>query len=149
MKTIAPIIVSGILFLNHSLSTATIPSISIDRNSVTITADTDDDDTQISTISIDRSDLDRPHILRIQGSPRMERAEVKVNGKVVKSIVNGSLEINLAPMMTSGRYEVDISGTLPQANDTVSVNFTGKNTSFTHQSSGNRTIEQKLTIDVR
>lgn len=149
MKAIVPIFFSAILLLNHSFATATLPTISIAQNSVSVTTNDDDDGIQTTTVSIDRGDLSQPHVLRVQGSPRMERVEVKVNGKVVKSIVNNSLEINLAPMMTSGRYEVDIAGTIPQANDTVSVNFIGKNTNVTQQFSGNRNINQKLVINVR
>ncbi len=149
MKAIVPIFFSAILLLDSSFATATTPTISIGQNSVSVATDDDDDGVQTATISIDRSDLSQPHVLRVQGSPRMERVEVKVNGKVVKSIVNDTLEINLAPMMTSGRYEVDVAGTLPQANDTVSVNFVGKNTNVTQQFSGNRNINQKLVINIR
>jgi hypothetical protein len=148
MKAIVPIFFSAILLLNPLLATAITPPILISQNSTSVTTN-DDDGIQTTTVSIDRADLSEPHILRVQGSPRMERVEMKINGKVVKSIVNDTLEVNLAPMMTSGRYEIDVAGTLPQANNTVSVNFVGKNTNVTQQFSGNRTINQKLVINVR
>ena len=79
----------------------------------------------------------------------MERVEVKMNGKVIKTIANNSLELNLAPMMKVGRYEIEISGTSPRIDDTILVNFTGKNTNVTQQSSGSGRIDQKLVIDVQ
>jgi hypothetical protein len=79
----------------------------------------------------------------------MERVEVKMNGKVIKTISNNSLELNLAPMMKAGRYEIEISGTSPRIEDTISINFTGKNNNFTQQSSGSGIINQKLVIDVQ
>jgi CCR4-NOT transcriptional regulation complex NOT5 subunit len=121
----------------------------LSQNSVTVSTDSHSEQTQSTTISLDRSDLSQPHILRVKGSSNMERVNVKINGKSVKSIVNGALELNLAPMMTAGHYEVDISGTSARSDDTVSVTFTGKNTNITQQSSGNRNLNQKLVINVQ
>lgn len=126
----------------------------VSQSSIVVTTDTDGGQVQSTSISLDRADLTQPHLLRVRGSAnntpvRMERVEVKINGKVVKTIANKSLELNLAPMMKAGRYEVEISGTSPRLDDTISVNFTGKNTNVTQQFSGTGSIEQKLVIDVR
>jgi hypothetical protein len=125
----------------------------VNQSSVNITTNADGGQIQSTTVSIDRADLRQPHILRVQGSTnnspiRMKRVEIKINGKVVRTTTNNSLELNLAPMMKAGRYEVEISGTSPRYNDTISVSFNGKNTNVTQQFSGSGRINQKLVINV-
>ncbi len=129
-------------------------AVAINQSSVNITTNADGGQIQSTTVSIDLADLSQPHILRVQGSNnnapvRMQRVQVKINGRVVKTIANNSLELNLAPMMQSGRYEVEIFGASPQLEDTISVNFAGKNTNVTQQFTGTGKIEQILVINVR
>jgi hypothetical protein len=129
-------------------------AVAIEQSSVSITTNADGGQIQSTTVSIDRADLSQPHILRVQGSTndapiRMERVQVKINGRVVKTIANNSLELNLAPMMQSGRYEVEISGSSPRLDDTISVNFIGKNTNITQQFSGTGQLNQIIVINVR
>jgi hypothetical protein len=123
------------------------------QTTVKMGTDATGDQIQFTSVGIYRSDLSRPHILRVQGSMNnvavpMERVDVKLNGKVVKSIVNSSLEINLAPLMTAGRYEVEVSGTTRQSDATISLNFVGANTQVNQQSSGSGKIKQKLLINI-
>ena len=129
-------------------------AVALSQSSVSITTNADGGQIQSTTVSIDRADLSQPHILRVQGSTndapiRMERIQVKINGRVIKTIANNSLELNLAPMMQSGRYEVEISGSSPRLDDTISVNFTGKNTNVTQQFSGTGQLNQIIVINVR
>jgi hypothetical protein len=124
------------------------------QSSVNITTNAEGGQVQSTTVSVDRADLTQPHVLRIQGSAndtliRLRRVEVKVNAKLVRSIVNNSLELNLAPLLKVGRNEIDISGTSPQPEDTISVNFTGTNTKVSQQFSGNSTVKQTLVINVQ
>ncbi len=121
---------------------------------VKILTDDDGEQVQFTTISIDRYDLRQPHILRVRGAMNnvavpMKRVDVKLNGKVIKSIANSSLELNLAPMMTVGRYEVEVSGNTPDSDATISLNFSGINTQVNQQSSGSGSIKQKLVINVQ
>ena len=153
MKAMRSIVVSSLLVLNYAVATLAADSVT-SQSSVSVTTGTDGGQVQSTTVSLDRADLSQPHILRVQGSARntpvkMVRVEVKIDGKIVRSIANNSLELNLAPLMQTGRYEVEISGTSPQLDDTISVNFSGKNTHVSHQSSGSGSIKQLLTIDVR
>jgi hypothetical protein len=125
----------------------------ISQTTVKMGTDATGDQIQLTTVGIYRSDLSRPHILRVQGLMNnvaipLERVDVKLNGKVVKSIANSSLEINLAPLMTAGRYEVEVSGTTRQSDATISLNFAGANTQVNQQSSGSGKIKQKLVITV-
>jgi hypothetical protein len=125
----------------------------VSQTSVKMGTDTDGDQVQYTTVGLYRADLSQPHILRVQGLMNntaipMERVDVKLNGRVVKSIANSSLELNLAPMMTAGRYEVEVSGTTPQTDATISLNFSGANTKVNQQSSGSGKIKQKLVINV-
>jgi hypothetical protein len=129
-------------------------TVAVSQSSVNITTNADGGQIQSTTVSIDRADLNQPHILRVRGSAndtpiRMERIEIKINGKVVKTIANNSLELNLAPLIKVGRYEVQISGISPRLDDTISINFTGKNTNVTQQFSGAGKIEQTLVINVQ
>jgi hypothetical protein len=154
MKVLHSIAIGSILALSYSIVTMAIESggnttIAVSQNSVTVTTGSNREQTQSTTISVDRADLSQPHILRVQGSGNMQRVSVKINGKLVKSIANSSLELNLAPMMTAGRYEVEISGNSARSNDTISVNFNGKNTNVMQQFSGSGTIKQTLVINVQ
>ncbi len=156
MKVVHSIVVSAVLCLSNSVVTMANVNgaVVVSQSSVIVTTDADGGQVQSTTVSLNRADLSQPHILRVQGSTnnapvRMERVEVKMNGKVIKTIANNSLELNLAPMMKAGRYEVEISATSPRIDDTILVNFTGKNTNVTQQSSGSGRIDQKLVIDVQ
>jgi hypothetical protein len=125
----------------------------ISQTTVKMGTDAAGEQVQFTTVGIYRSDLSRPHILRVWGlmnniAVPMERVDVKLNGKVVKSIANSSLEFNLAPLLTAGRYEVEVSGTTRQTNATILLNFAGANTQVNQQSSGSGKIEQKLVINV-
>jgi hypothetical protein len=158
MKTSVSVVTSAVLLLSNSIATSTAEAngntVTVSQSTVTVSTDAEGGQVQSTSISIDRADLTQPHILRVQGSAnnspiRMQRVEVKVNGKVVRSIVNKSLELNLAPMMKVGRYEIEISGTSPRPDDTISVNFIGKNTNVSQQSSGTGVVNQTLVINVQ
>jgi hypothetical protein len=121
--------------------------------SVNIRTESSGEQVQFSRVSLYRVDLRQPHILRIQAemnnSPMpMEQVVVKLNGKVVKTIANRSLEINLAPLMMPGRNEVEVSGTASQSDTTISLNFKGPRTQVNQQSSGSGRIKQMLVINV-
>jgi hypothetical protein len=158
MKIINSILMIAMLLLNTSVITLAAEvndlDVIVSQSTVVVSTDADGGQVQSTTISLDRADLSQPHILRVQGSTndspiRMQRVEVKINGKVVRSIANKSLELNLAPMMKVGRYEVEIFGTSPRLDDLISVTFNGKNTNVTQQFSGSGTINQKLVINVQ
>ncbi len=138
---------SPLVSLASDASVAVQPTVRIDPNS-------DGSQVQFTRVSIDLADLKQPHILRVRGSINqtaipMARVEVKLNGRVIKSIRDGSLELDLAPMMKAGHYEFVVSGTTAQTDATISLNFTGKNTQVSQQSSGSGEIEQRLFIEVR
>jgi hypothetical protein len=142
------------LLIGHLAIVVTANTAVLSQSSVNITTDANGGQVQSTVVSVDRADLNQPHILRIQGTAndapiRLRRIEVKINGKTLRSIVNNSLELNLAPRLKTGRNEVEISGTSAQPEDTISVNFTGKNTKVTQQFSGTGTIEQTLIINVQ
>jgi hypothetical protein len=146
------IVVSAMLLSHSVVAMATevdYDPVEINGTSVNITTDSDNGQAQSTTISLDRADLRQPQMLRVQGSGKMERIDVKINGKLVRSIANGSIELDLAPMMTVGSYQVEISGTSPRSDDTISLTFTGTNTNVTQQSSGSGIVKQLLVINVQ
>jgi hypothetical protein len=121
--------------------------------SVNIRTDASGEQVQFSRVSLYRADLRQPHILRIKAEMNnspipMDRVVVKLNGKVVKTIVNSSLEVNLAPLMLPGRNEVEVSGTASQTDTMISLNFKGPRTQVNQQSSGSGKIKQMLVINV-
>jgi hypothetical protein len=157
MNARVSIVVSTVLCLSNAVAIsadATSQSVAVNQSTVTVSTDANGGQVQSTVVSVDRADLTQPHILRVQGSAndapiRLRRIEVKINGKALRSIVNNSLELNLAPRLKTGRNEVEILGTSAQPEDTISVNFTGKNTKVTQQFSGSDTIKQTLIINVQ
>ena len=128
--------------------------VTLSQNIVETSTETASDGIAVSTISFNRADLKKPHILRVYGMldnslVPMERVEVKMNGKVIKTIAGGSLEVDLAPMMTAGRYEVNISGKAAKLDTAISLYFIGTHVKIDRQSSGTGKIESKLIISVR
>jgi hypothetical protein len=157
MKTSVSVVASAVLMMSNSVVTFATETnsseVTISQSTVIVNTDADGGRVQSTTVSIDRADLTQPHILRVRGSAnnspiRLQRVEVKVNGKVVKSIANNSLEMNLAPLMKTGRNEIEILGNSSQNEDTISVNFSGKNTNVSQQFSGTGKIEQILVINI-
>ncbi len=157
MKILELMFASAILLLSTPWVTLAEDNVNremfVSQTTVKIGTDADGEQVQFTTVSIYRADLQQPHILRVRGAMNnttipMARVDVKLNGKIVKSIANGSLELNLAPMMTKGRYEVEVSGTTLQSDAMISLNFAGPNTQVNQQSSGSGRIKQKLVINV-
>ncbi len=149
----------GISLLTISSACASIDGLgeaqtTLTQNSVETSTVSDGDGNGVSKVSFNRADLRKPHILRVYGMldnnlVPLERIEVKMNGKVVKSIANGSLEIDLAPLMKAGRYQVNISGKSEKMDTAISLYFVGKNVNVNQQSSGTGKIDRELIIDVR
>jgi hypothetical protein len=128
--------------------------VTLNQNSVESSTETDSDGVAMSTISFNRADLSKPQILRVYGMldnslVPLERVEVKINGKIIKTIAGGSLEMNLAPMMTAGRYEINVSGKSAKLDTAISLYFIGTHVKVDRKSSGTGKIEQKLIINVR
>jgi hypothetical protein len=158
MNARVSVVASTVFCLSNSVAIsaadANSQQIAINQSTVTVSTGASGGQVQSTVVSVDRADLTQPHLLRVQGAAndapsRLRRVEVKVNGKLVRSLVNNSLELNLAPLMKAGRNEVEISGTSSQQEDTISVNFTGKNTKVTQQFSGTGTIKQILVINIQ
>jgi hypothetical protein len=157
MNVSVSIVASVAVVLNNSMAIAAeieSSAVTISQTTVIVSTDADGGQVQSTSVSIDRADLAQPYILRVQGlandAPiRLQRVEVKVNGKVVRSIANSSLVLNLAPMLKSGRNEVEISGSSPRTEDTIVVSFSGKNTNVTQQFAGTGILKQILAIDIQ
>ena len=148
----------GLLLASAAWLSCLLVSLTVDaaiaESTVNIQTEAGGPQIQFTRVGIELADLKRPHILRVGGLMNqtaipMTRVEVKLNGKVIKTIQNSSLELDLAPMMTTGRYEVAISGTTAQRDATISLNFSGINTQVNQQSSGSGEIEQRMIINVR
>jgi hypothetical protein len=126
----------------------------VSQNSVETSTESDGNGNGVSKVGFDRADLSTPHILRVYGMLNnklvpLERVEVKMNGKVVRSIANGSLEMDLAPMMKAGRYQVNVSGKSEKLDTAISLYFVGKNVNVNQQSAGTGKIDRQLIINIR
>ena len=149
---IVGLLLASVAWLSCSL--VSLGDAAIAESTVNIQTESGGSQIQFTRVGIELADLKRPHILRVgalmnQTVVPMTRVEVKLNGKVIKTIQNSSLELDLAPMMTTGRYEVAVSGTTAQTDATISLNFSGINTQVNQQSSGSGEIEQRMIINVR
>ncbi|MFM2304543.1 MAG: hypothetical protein RLZZ135_1955 [Cyanobacteriota bacterium] len=158
MKVLGPICTIAIVVLSHQVVTRAADlgfnRSMVSQSSVSVTTENNGAQTSASMVSLDRVDLRQPHILRVQGAMnndpiKMKRVDVKINGKMVKTIANGSLELDLAPMMTAGRYEIQVFAISPQSDNTISLNFIGAHAQIKQQSSGTGNIDRKLIINVR
>lgn len=107
---------------------------------------------QETTVSLDAVDLKQPYILRVSianANPRLIAGEIKLNNRVIKSLSNNQIEINLSPLLSIGMHKVEISGKYNPANSQVKVELLGGQTQVTQETSGSGTINQILIINVR
>lgn len=107
---------------------------------------------QETTVSLDAGDLKQPYILRVRianANPRLITGEIKLNNRVIKSLSNNQIEINLSPLLSIGTHKVEISGKYNPANSAVKVELLGGQTQVTQETSGSGTINQILIINVR
>jgi hypothetical protein len=106
---------------------------------------------QMSTITIDRRDLRYPHTLQIQAKSAVsnqlfnKQVTLKVRGKSIALPTSGT--IDLAPYLTTGRNQIDISATTPNPEATISLQFKGRNSQVSQSSSGTGKMQMKMTID--
>jgi len=105
---------------------------------------------QQTTINLNLADLNQPHILRVGTSIRETQltGQIKLDGKVIKTISNNQTEINLAPSLTQGRQVIEILGNYSPSYAAVIVEFTGTNTQVYQKTGGNGNFSQKIIIEV-
>jgi hypothetical protein len=107
-----------------------------------------------SMLSLARADLIQPHTLQIEANinnrpVRLSKAVITLNGRVVKTIANSSLSLNLSPLLKTGRNVIDISATSPLATATISTRLVGPSANINSQSAGYGTSKQQIIINVK
>ncbi len=107
---------------------------------------------QETTVSLDAVELKQPYLLKITISDintELIAGEIKLDNRVIKSLNNSHIEINLSPLLSTGIHKVEISGKYRPANSTVKVELLGSQTQVSQETSGSGTINQILIINVR
>ena len=143
--TIVPVMSQTSIQMDNNSNYSNVSSISIVSNN-----DWGQEQIQETEISLNASDLKQPHILRITTltSATKLTGQIKLDGKVIKTLRNNKTQINLSPHLTKGRHKIKISGRYTPANSSVKVEFTGPSTQVNQQTSGSGDMGQTLIIDV-
>jgi hypothetical protein len=163
-------IASAILLVNHpvlangsdldggdwSISQSSISGSSFSimgESSSSVSTDTDGEPVNMMMVSLARADLGQPYILRIAASlndypAKLTQATIKLNGKVVKTVTNTALELNLSPLLKNGRNVVEISASSLAAEATITTRLIGANANIHNQSAGYGSSKQQLIVNV-
>lgn len=107
--------------------------------------------TQETSINIDASDLRYPHFLRVNVSQSVTQlqGQIKLDGKLIKTLSDRSTQINLSPYLSQGTNVLKISGQYFPPDAAIAVEFTGPHTQISQQTSGSGSLNQTLIIEVR
>lgn len=150
-----PIVINVVLVLGLCVPPIAAAELNADRYAIaqSITTTNDNTSTNSTAIDVDRADLRSPQRLRVQGmlsnSPvSIQRIVVKLNGKIVKTIASGSLELDLAPILKVGRNQITISGIVTNPNTAIALSFRNPNVNVNQQSAGTGKIDSRLIIEV-
>jgi hypothetical protein len=125
-------------------------------SSSSVNMSNDGDGAQINRamISLEKADLIQPHILRIGASIndrpiKLSKAVIKLNGNVVKTVTDSSVDLNLSPLLKNGRNVVEISASSTTTDATITTRLKGPNANVNSQSAGYGTSKQQLIINVQ
>lgn len=103
---------------------------------------------QVSTISVDRTQADRPHRLAIS-SPGPVKGAIAINGKAVQTIEQGSTVINLAPYLKAGDITVLLTGRYDPNTNPLTIQFDGPDTVLDHQPAETGYLNYQLNLQIK
>ena len=104
---------------------------------------------QESTLSLKRVDLNEPHMLSIQTSGKRLIGKIVVNDELVKQLRGDRVEFDLSPYLSVGENTVEINARYTPSSSTVDIEMKGPQTNVSQQNSGNGTISSNINIMVR
>jgi hypothetical protein len=107
-----------------------------------------DRQTQATTISLNSDDLRQPHFLRVSTAAAQLNGRIELDGKLVQTLKNSRVQIDLSPKLTQGRHILSISGEYRPTNASVQIELIGPNTQVSQQTAGSGSINQTLIIEV-
>jgi hypothetical protein len=103
---------------------------------------------QQTTVSLNAANLKFPYILKVGGTGLHLRGKILLNGSTIEQLNNSSKQLDIAPLLTTGKNIIEILGNYSPSSSSIQVEFSGYGTSISQQSSGNGTIEHVLIVNV-
>ncbi len=92
----------------------------------------------------------QPYRLTVETSGRSLNAELRIDGRIIKTLTSASETIELsAYLSTAGQHTIEILGTYMPATATAEILLVGPGTQISQQVSGQGTLRQTLGIVVR
>ena len=104
---------------------------------------------QESTLSLNKADLNEPHMLSIKTSGKRLIGKIVVNDELVKQLRGDEVEFDLSPYLSVGENTVEINARYAPASSSVDIEMNGPETNVSQQNSGNGTISSNINIMVR
>lgn len=94
--------------------------------------------------------VNEPYRLTVETTGRSLNADLKIDGRTVKTLVNPSETIALSPYLsTAGQHTIEVVGSYSPATASTQVLLVGPGTRMSQQVSGSGTLRQTLRISVR
>jgi hypothetical protein len=104
---------------------------------------------QRSTLNLQATNLNQPHVLKINSTGTQLQGQITINGKVVKQLSNNQSQINLSPYLSTGQQKVEISANYTPVSATVNVEVNGSGNNISQQSSGSGKLNYSLDLSVQ
>ncbi|MBE9170085.1 hypothetical protein IQ238_22035 [Pleurocapsales cyanobacterium LEGE 06147] len=104
--------------------------------------------TTISTISIDRANLRQPQILNIDASAARLNGYIIINKNRTIELNSEQESINMSPYLFRGENIIEISGTYSPQNSRITIEFSGSGNQITQENSGSGILKHTLIINV-
>lgn len=106
---------------------------------------------QESSLELERADLRDPYTLTVR--PSAETIQLKgtilLNGKTLKPLSNGVIQINLSPYLRQGRQTLQVMGRYRPVEASVEIALIGPSAETTQTIGGNGILNQTILITVQ
>jgi hypothetical protein len=106
---------------------------------------------QESSLDLDLADLRDPYTLTVRPSAEMLQLKgtIELNGKTLKTLGKGVIQINLSPYLRKGRQKLQVMGSYRPVGASVEIALEGPSAETTQQVGGNGIVNQIILIDVK
>jgi hypothetical protein len=106
---------------------------------------------QQTAVNLSTSDLNEANFLSISASqPETQlTATVSLNGQLIKSLTDDDNVLDLSPYLNLGKQIVSISGNYTPDRASVNIEFKGKTTHISQETTGTGQLQQQLIFYVR
>jgi hypothetical protein len=106
---------------------------------------------QESSLELDLADLRDPHTLTVRPSAETIQLQgtITLNGKTLKPLSNGVLQLNLSPYLRQGRQTLQVIGRYRPVEASVEIVLEGPSAEIAQTVGGNGIVNQKIAIDVK